>query len=198
MIIALVTLYCFGLSIYVTRTSFPFLLKAAIKPEWQTITLPTNKAILDGSVSTDDTTLKSFLWELVSGPVGYQPKLDQQSVLTLSDLTVGNYTLQLTVTDEDGETDTATASLEVVKDADYKPKAVAGEDIVLYLPENSVTLNGSQSTDDHGIVTWEWTKVKEDDDEDLPADISGARTALMTVSNLQQEELSSRLLDFRV
>jgi len=167
--------------------------KAAIKPEWQTITLPTNKAILDGSVSTDDTTLKSFLWELVSGPVGYQPKLDQQSVLTLSDLTVGNYTLQLTVTDEDGETDTSTASLEVVKDADYKPKAVAGEDIVLYLPENSVTLNGSQSTDDHGIVTWEWTKVKEDDDEDLPADISGARTALMTVSNLQQGQYKFNL-----
>ena len=40
--------------------------RAIIAPLHQTVTLPTNKAIVDGSGSTDDTPLKSWLWELVS------------------------------------------------------------------------------------------------------------------------------------
>ena len=170
--------------------------RAVIAPLNQTVTLPTSKAIIDGSGSTDDTPLESYLWELISGPVGYQPKLDQQSIITLSNLTVGNYTLKLTVTDKDGLTDSATATVEVVKDTDYPPKAVAGEDIVLYLPNNNATLNGNQSTDDHKIVSWEWTKVKADDGEDLPADISGARTPFITVSNLQQVYTSISIFFF--
>ena len=164
--------------------------KAIIAPLNQTVTLPTNKAIVDGSGSTDDTPLKSWLWELVSGPVGYQKELDTQSIITLSDLTAGNYTVKLTVTDEDGETDSTTATIEVVKDKDYPPKAVAGEDIVIYLPVNNATLNGNQSTDDHEIVTWEWTKVKAEGEADLPADISGARSQFLTVSNLVQGQYS--------
>ena len=158
--------------------------RAVLVPKNQTVTLPTSKAVIDGSTSTDDTPLDNYYWELVSGPVGYQADLVQQSILTLSNLVVGNYTLKLTVTDQDGESDSDTATLEVVKDADYKPKAVAGEDIVIFLPNNSVTLNGSQSYDDHGIVSWEWTKVKTEEGGDLPADISGTQTPLMTVSNM--------------
>ena len=164
--------------------------KAIIAPLNQTVTLPTNKAIVDGSGSTDDTPLKSWLWELVSGPVGYQQELDAQSIITLSDLTAGNYTVKLTVTDEDGEADSTTATIEVVKDKDYPPKAVAGEDIVIYLPVNNATLNGNQSTDDHGIVTWEWTKVKAEGEADLPADISGARSQFLAVSNLVKGQYS--------
>ena len=92
----------------------------------------------------------------------------------------------MTVTDEDGASDTAEATIEVMKDTDYKPKAVAGDAILLYLPNNNVTLNGNKSYDDQGIVSWEWTKVKGDDGLDLPADIAGARTPYMTVSNLLQ------------
>ena len=159
--------------------------QAVLEPRNQTVTLPTKKAIIDGSGSRDDTPLTDYLWELVSGPVGYQADLEPGSILTLSNLIVGNYTLKLTVTDQDGETDSDTATLEVVKDTDYKPKAVAGEDIVIYLPDNSVTLNGNQSFDDHKIVSWEWTKVKSEEGVDLPADISGTQTPAMTVSNMQ-------------
>jgi len=34
--------------------------------------------------------------------------------------------------------------------------------MVVYLPVKNVTLNGSLSTDDHGIVAWEWTKSSSD------------------------------------
>ena len=159
---------------------------AVLVPLSQTITLPTNKAIIDGSSSTDDRPLTNYRWELLSTPVGYQAQLEQRPTITLTNLTTGNYTVKMTVTDEDGVSASAEATIEVVKDADYKPKAVAGEPILLYLPNNSVTLNGNKSYDDHSIVSWEWTKVKGDDGLDLPADIAGARSPYMTVSNLLQ------------
>jgi hypothetical protein len=34
-----------------------------------------------------------------------------------------------------------------------------GEDIILYLPNNEVDLHGNMSSDDHGIVGWEWTRA---------------------------------------
>ena len=159
---------------------------AVLVPLNQTITLPTNKAIIDGSSSTDDRPLTNYRWELLSSPVGYQAQLEQRPTITLTNLTTGSYTVKMTVTDEDGVSASAEATIEVVKDADYKPKAVAGEPILLYLPNNSVTLNGNKSYDDHNIVSWEWTKVKGDDGLDLPADIAGARSPFLTVSNLLQ------------
>ena len=159
---------------------------AVVVPVYQPITLPTNKAIIDGSSSKDDRPLTNYRWELLSSPVGYQAQLEQKPTITLTNLTTGNYTVRMTVTDEDGASDTAEATIEVMKDTDYKPKAVAGDAILLYLPNNNVTLNGNKSYDDQGIVSWEWTKVKGDDGLDLPADIAGARTPYMTVSNLLQ------------
>ena len=90
--------------------------KAILAPLHQTITLPTNKAIVDGTTSTDDTLLKFWLWEVVRWPEGSRPCSPSmtQSNITLTNLTAGNYTLRLTVTDEDGETDSTTATIEVV------------------------------------------------------------------------------------
>eukprot|EP00090_Calanus_glacialis_P008081 TRINITY_DN16425_c0_g1_i1.p1 TRINITY_DN16425_c0_g1~~TRINITY_DN16425_c0_g1_i1.p1 ORF type:complete len:942 (-),score=151.95 TRINITY_DN16425_c0_g1_i1:315-3140(-) len=161
--------------------------KAIIVPTTQTVNLPTNKAIVDGSGSTDDSgPIKTYYWEILSGPVGYQPELEQLPTMTLSNLTSGNYTIKLTVTDEDGATSSTTSMLEVLKDTDYKPKANAGEDKIIFLPTNTVTINGNKSYDDHEIVTWEWTKEKGEDGTELSADISGARTPYITASNLDQ------------
>lgn len=35
--------------------------------------------------------------------------------------------------------------------------------MIIYLPNNNLTLNGSLSTDDHEITSWEWTKSAEDE-----------------------------------
>ena len=161
--------------------------KAVIVPASQTVNLPTNKAVVDGATSTDDSgKIASYLWVLDSGPVGYQPDLPPLPTLSLTNLTAGNYTIRLTVTDEDGASDETTATLIVVPDTDYKPKANAGEDKIINLPINQVMLNGNRSSDDHGIKTWEWTKEKGADGKELPADISGARTPFMTASNLEE------------
>lgn len=131
-----------------------------ITPDHQTVKLPTNKAILDGSTSTDDDRIVTWHWDLIQGPIGYRPQLDDVSTLQLSDLNApGNYTFRLTLTDSDGAQNSSTACITVLRANDYPPEANAGGDVILYLPENRVTLNGSLSSDDREITTWEWTKV---------------------------------------
>lgn len=43
-------------------------------------------------------------------------------------------------------------------ETDYPPKADAGSDVVINLPQNSVVLCGNASTDDKGIAAYEWFK----------------------------------------
>lgn len=45
---------------------------------------------------------------------------------------------------------------------DNPPIADAGEDIVVYLPQTYAVLNGSLSTDDIGIVSYQWSSVSEE------------------------------------
>ena len=45
---------------------------AVIRPSSQTIRLPNDVALLDGSSSSDDTGLASYNWQLESGPLSYQ------------------------------------------------------------------------------------------------------------------------------
>lgn len=66
-------------------------------------------------------------------------------------------TNSLTVVDSDGATNSTTASLTVNKAVDYPPVANAGPNQVITLPQNSITLFGNQSTDDHGITSYEWS-----------------------------------------
>ncbi|KAK9743988.1 hypothetical protein QE152_g8208 [Popillia japonica] len=156
-----------------------------ITPANQTIKLPNTGAVLDASSSTDDAGIASWHWELQQGPVGYQPQLPETPTLQLNDLTrPGNYTFKLTVTDTDKATSTSTANVTVLKITDYPPEANAGEDKIIYLPHNQITLNGNLSTDDHTISTWEWTKSP--DDADKAVDMQDTRTPYLHLSNLEE------------
>ncbi|XP_073820861.1 dyslexia-associated protein KIAA0319-like protein [Musca autumnalis] len=156
-----------------------------ITPSEQTIRQPTTNAILDGSTSVDDDKIVSWHWEVVSGPIGYQPKLPEVNTLQLTDLTSpGNYTFKLTVTDTDNVTNSTTANITVLKGTDYPPVANAGDAVILYLPNNNVTLNGTASSDDHEIVAWEWTK--DASDEAKAVDMQNTRTPYVQLSNLEE------------
>lgn len=155
---------------------------AVIVPSSQTVHLPNNLAIFDGGTSSDDTKIVSYKWNLEKGPINYQFEPKSQTTLELmgmrisnqsisgkppvisfyeTDLVPGNYTFGLTVTDSDGESNSTLASVEVIKETDYPPEANAGESVVIYLPQNQITLNGNKSTDDHGITSWEWILMTE-------------------------------------
>lgn len=154
---------------------------AIIKPTNLQVKLP-NSAILDGSDSTDDEKIISYRWEEVSGPLRDQKISGEAAILSLKDLTPGNYTFKLTVTDSDGATNSTTASVTAIKETDYPPKANAGSDVVIHLPQNSVILYGNLSTDDKGIESYEWIKST---DDKLAADMQGARESVLHLSNLE-------------
>ncbi|KAG5899774.1 hypothetical protein JTB14_006109 [Gonioctena quinquepunctata] len=156
-----------------------------ITPANQTIKQPNSAAVLDASSSKDDGGIASWHWELQQGPLGYQPQLKDSSTLELNDLTKpGNYTFRLTVTDSDNAVSTQTANVTVLAVTDYPPEANAGEDTIIYLPHNSITLSGNLSTDDHAITTWEWTKSA--DDAQKAVDMQDTRTPYLQLSNLQE------------
>lgn len=78
----------------------------------------------------------------------------------------------------------STACITVLKANDYPPEANAGNDVIVYLPNNNVTLNGSQSKDDREITAWEWTKDSADGAKAV--DMQNTRTPYLQLSNLQK------------
>ena len=87
---------------------------------------------------------------------GYQGKIYRTCVMYV--YTIGCLFSRLTVTDSDGATNSTFASVTVIKEVDYPPKANAGSNVFISLPQNSVTLYGNSSTDDKGIASYEWIK----------------------------------------
>ena len=157
---------------------------AIISPASQVVKLPNTGAVLDGSSSKDDDRVISYHWELQQGPIGYQPNLVDTPTLQLDNLVPGNYTFKLTVEDSDHITNSTSANITVLKVTDYPPSANAVQDTIIYLPQNTLTLNGNLSTDDHGIASWEWTKSPSD--QNKAVDMQNTRTPYLQLSNLEE------------
>ncbi|GIX88104.1 dyslexia-associated protein KIAA0319 [Caerostris extrusa] len=74
------------------------------------------------------------------------------------------------------------AKVTVQKETDYPPTANAESEVVIYLPQNEVTLNGNLSTDDKGIKSWEWKKSP---DTDKAVDMEGTNGPYLHLSKLE-------------
>ncbi|MGH2645513.1 MAG: PKD domain-containing protein, partial [Chitinophagaceae bacterium] len=131
----------------------------------QTITLPVDSVLLNGSASSDSGgTIVSYLWVKKSGPAAFNIVSAGSAKTEVNGLDTGTYIFTLTVTDDSG----ATASTDVtvtVKDsvvskpANKPPVANAGSNQTITLPVDSVMLNGSASSDSGGtIVSYLWVK----------------------------------------
>ena len=161
-----------------------------------TIILPAN-AELDGSQSYDpDGSISSYSWSYVSGPLQYTLHTPTSAKTTLSDLEPGTYVFRLVVTDNGGLTHEDQVMVNVLPPgsappANRPPVASAGTDIVVALPNNSTTLDGSASLDlDNNIASYAWTKISG------PAsyNIANAAAAKTGVSNLSAGTYQFRLL----
>lgn len=131
------------------------------------MTLPVNSAVLNGGASIDpDGTITRYAWSRVSGPA-YTFGNANASSNPLTNLVQGVYVFRLTVADNNAATDTDDITVTVNAPAppapmvpNQLPVASAGTDIILYLPDNSITLNGNNSTDPDGLIAaYEWRQI---------------------------------------
>jgi len=149
-----------------------------------TVTLPTNTVNLDGTKSYDpDGSIVAYTWSQTSGPSTAAVTNANTATPAVSGLLAGAYVFRLTVTDNQGASGTATVTVTVVNpgQASQPPVADAGNDTTIALPANSVTLDGSGSTDQSGAITsYQWTEMSGPN----TAIFSGTTEAVSTASSL--------------
>jgi len=146
-----------------------------------TITLPTNKTSLKGVASDVDGTIVSYNWSKIGGPVTYLITNSAAAETTIENLEEGTYTLTLTVTDDKGAKATDTMEIKVLAapKQNSAPKANAGSNVQITLPQDSVILTGTGVDDDGTIVSYQWKKLE------------GAAGFVITTSNSAQTTVKS-------
>jgi hypothetical protein len=129
----------------------------------QVITLPTDSVSLDGTASNDpDGTISEWLWIKISGPASFTIVNTTVAKTVSKSLVAGTYKFELTVTDDKGAAakDTMQVIVNDPSQPNRPPVAGAGIDQTITLPTNSITVDGSGSTDpDNNISTYLWTKI---------------------------------------
>ena len=127
----------------------------------QVITLPTDSVLLDGRNSSDpDGTISVWFWTKISGPASFLINNPSTSATPVKNLTTGAYQFELKVTDNGGLYVTDTVQVIVNDPSNRPPVANAGIDQTIILPTNTITLDGSSSTDpENSITSYSWTKI---------------------------------------
>ncbi len=127
----------------------------------QTITLPTNSASLSGTAAgTNGATISTYAWTQFSGPSTAGISSPGLAGTNVTGLIEGSYVFTLTVTDNHGLANSANVTITVNPAPNVPPVAIAGSDIVINLPQNTVLLDGSDSYDPDGsIASYSWNKV---------------------------------------
>ncbi|MBW7890223.1 MAG: hypothetical protein H3C48_04190, partial [Chitinophagaceae bacterium] len=157
----------------------------------QTLTLPNNRTILDGSASSasGENVIQDYYWSKISGPdegIIADPNAAGTSV---TELVQGVYKFQLEITDNQGEKAFATVTI-TVNSAPTPPVADAGNSQTITLPVNSVKLDGSKSfASDGAIVQYEWSMVSGPESGHILAPSS----AITDVNELQEGNYQFRL-----
>lgn len=124
--------------------------------------LPTTNVTLSGSATDTDGSVANVGWSVVSGP--NSPTLQNSSTLTLSatNLIQGLYIFRLSATDNQGAVGFGDALVFVSdpqNNVNEPPIAYAGDDIVLILPENSVSMTGNGIDPGGYITNFLWEQV---------------------------------------
>ena len=104
-----------------------------------------------GSTSTDDVAIASYLWDFDDGNTSNSADLSHTFLLA------GVYNVTLTVTDDEGLTDVANLTINVIDPAvNQPPVAVASASPTIGLAPLNVSFTGSNSTDDEAVVSYLW------------------------------------------
>lgn len=125
----------------------------------KSITLPVNSVTLSGSGTDEDGRVVAFSWEQKSGPSNYKITNPSSAITDVTGLVEGIYQFQLTVTDDKGTTGAALVKVTVKTSTNIAPAVSAGNNVIITLPVNSVSLSGWAKDDDGWIASYEWSEV---------------------------------------
>jgi gliding motility-associated-like protein len=123
-----------------------------------TINLPTNATTITGSGNDVDGTVSTYSWSQVSGPSTATLSNQTTASLNASALIAGTYTFRLTVTDNDGATDTDDVKV-IVNAANQTPTANAGSNKTITLPTNSTNFTGTGADVDGSVTSFTWSQL---------------------------------------
>lgn len=155
----------------------------------KTITLPINILTLNGSGSDNDGTVASYTWSQKNGPTVTMVGQNNQN-LALSNLVAGSYTFTLRVTDnQNAFTDNDVVVTVLPSGINLLPVVNAGGNKYLTLPTTTAVLTGVANDPDGSISQYIWVQ------EEGPnsATVTGAATATLNLSNLQEGQYLFRL-----
>lgn len=124
----------------------------------QTITLPVDSIVLNGSATDSDGTIAQILWSKASGPSGGNITSPNTLITTITNLQEGVYIFNLKVTDNDGASVEKSVSITVNPAPNQSPNVDAGDDVEITLPDSSVVLTGSAYDPDGNISSYLWQK----------------------------------------
>lgn len=126
----------------------------------KTVFLPTSTINLSGTASDADGFITSYTWFKLSGPVATTLTNANTPNVSLSNLLAGQYTLRLTVVDNDGASAYDEVTVNVFPGTvNQPPIANAGANKTLDLPNTSILLSGNGFDPDGSIVAYSWTQV---------------------------------------
>lgn len=107
------------------------------------------EVVFNGEQSTDDMGIVSYSWDFGDG------NSSSEANPTHTYTEVGNYTIVLTVADEQGLTDTSTITITVLENG-TAPVAVVNANVIEGEAPLEVVFNSDDSTDDLGIESFAW------------------------------------------
>ena len=127
----------------------------------QTITLPDNEVMLKGTASgKNGAKITGTSWTQTSGPGSASIAAVSSLSTRVSGLIVGEYTFQLSATDNDGLSNTSSLKVTVNPQPQTAPTVNAGPSQTITLPVNSVRLTGTAlATNGSTLKSTQWVQA---------------------------------------
>ncbi|XP_066480881.1 dyslexia-associated protein KIAA0319 homolog [Tiliqua scincoides] len=120
---------------------------------------PVQSTILHGSKNTDDGGGTAYNhWENISRPSSLEAENVDGAVTAVTGLELGIDHFRPTARDNQELSSATMLPVTVKAESNHPPQANAGGKHILVLPNNSIALDGSQSSDDQEIVSYLWIR----------------------------------------